>query len=70
LRWEVCLARDGPPSKTVKPRSARSFPIWGWVYPATDQELPKRGGHGVKAPIVDEGLDHEEVKVQEGQADR
>jgi hypothetical protein len=44
--------------------------IWGWVRPATDRLSLKRGGHGAKASFVREGLDHEEVKVQEGQVGR
>jgi hypothetical protein len=48
----------------------RKLMIWGWVRLATDPRFPKRGGYGVKAPFALEGLDHEEVKVQEGQASR
>jgi hypothetical protein len=33
-----------------------------------DQQLPKRGGHWAKARFGFEGLDHEEVKAQEGKA--
>lgn len=33
-----------------------------------DQELLKRGGHWAKAWYVRGGLDHEEVKAQEGKA--
>jgi hypothetical protein len=33
-----------------------------------DQEVPKRGGHRAKARYGCEGLDHEEVKAQEGKA--
>jgi hypothetical protein len=35
-----------------------------------DSGVPKRGGYRAKALFVCEGLDHEEVKVQEGQAGR
>jgi hypothetical protein len=42
--------------------------VWGLVRLARDRRFSKRGGHGAKAPFADEGLDHEEVKVQEGQA--
>jgi hypothetical protein len=42
--------------------------IRSWVCLTRDRGFPKRGGHGAKALFVREGLDHEEVKVQEGQA--
>jgi hypothetical protein len=46
----------------------KRFRVWRQVFLAMDQGSPKRGGHGVKASFAGEGLDHEEVKVQEGQA--
>jgi hypothetical protein len=39
-----------------------------WACPEPYQEALKRGGHGAKALYVHEGLDHEEVKAQEGKA--
>jgi hypothetical protein len=41
-----------------------------WVRLTQDQVALKRGGHGAKALFTGRGLDHEEVKAQEGQASR
>jgi hypothetical protein len=46
----------------------RTLSIRYWACPVLDQETPKRGGHRAKAWYVREGLDHEEVKAQEGKA--
>jgi hypothetical protein len=48
----------------------RKFKIYCRVFPDGGPGLLKRGGCGAKVPFVYESLDHEEVKVQEGQAGR
>jgi hypothetical protein len=39
-----------------------------WACPAPNRRPPKRGGDRAKALCLHEGLDHEEVKAQEGMA--